>query len=226
MKHRKSNLILLFSSLFLGLLLSINYGCTHDDDVDSLLPPSTFEYGTDMVSTLIGYNFDQNHSSVRWETAYLGTSALLTGRFNDFEFDITFDEDNPENTSLTGNVVLSSVNTGEPGRDEGCLLGTFGTDVSDAASFASTLFEKDGNGGYTFIGDLTFHGVTSAVTGTLEYVGTTFFDENSGINGAPLNVSGFVVRFEFNAKSVFNIESGSIADRVLVIASGQFKQAL
>jgi hypothetical protein len=57
-------------------------------------------------------------------------------------------------------------------------------------------------------------------------VGTTFFDEDSGVRNAPLNVSGFIVEFEFMAKSIFGLESDNVADRVKVIASGQFKKPL
>lgn len=217
---------------FILLILAIGYlpllinSCTHDDEPLTVIPPSTYEYGDEYVSTLDGYTFDKTHSSVRWETAYLGTSALLTGRFNDFALDIDFFEGESDLTSFTGSVVLSSVNTGEPGRDGGCLLGTFATDVSDEASFASTEVKEDGKGGYTFTGELTFMGVTSPVTGALTYVGTTFFDENSGVRNAPLNVSGFVAEFEFLAKSVFGLSSDNISDRVKVIASAQFKKPL
>ena len=206
-------------------MFSLN-SCTHEDDPLAPIIDSTFEYGNDAVSSADGYNFDKTHSSIRWETAYLGTSALLTGRFNNFECTVDFDQDSPENIFISGKVTLSSVNTGEPGRDAGCLLGTFGTDISDEASFKSTEFKLDNEGAYTFTGDLNFHGVESSISGTMEYQGTTLFDENSGIHGAPLNVAGFVVRFEFNAKSVFGIESGNIADRITVIASGQFKKSL
>ena len=90
---------------FILLILAIGYlpllinSCTHDDEPLTVIPPSTYEYGDEYVSTLDGYTFDKTHSSVRWETAYLGTSALLTGRFNSFDVAIEFDEDNPENSS-------------------------------------------------------------------------------------------------------------------------------
>ena len=223
---KKLNGFLMFISLsFIIGMFSVN-SCTHEDDPLAPIIGSTFEYGNDAVAIADGYNFDKTHSSVRWETAYLGTSALLTGRFNNFEFSIDFDQDSPENIFISGKVTLSSVNTGEPGRDAGCLLGTFGTDISDEASFESTEFKLDDEGGYTFTGDLNFHGIESSISGTMEYLGTTLFDENSGVHGAPLNVAGFVVRFEFNAKSAFGIESGNIADRIVVSASGQFKKSL
>ena len=224
MKKLSFSLRFIILSIFLSVFL-IN-SCTHDDEDLALIDPSTFEYGEDIVSTSDGFNFDKTHSSVRWESAYLGSSALLTGRFNTFAFTAEFDQKDLEGSSVTGSVTLSTVNTGEPGRDAGCLLGTFGTDVSDEASFASTSITEDGEGGYIIKGDLTFHGITSEVTGTLEYIGTEFYDVDSGIFGAPLNVAGIIITFEMNAISVFGIESGNIADRVVVIASGQFKKPM
>ncbi|MGK0174462.1 MAG: polyisoprenoid-binding protein YceI [Ulvibacter sp.] len=224
MKKVNGKLLLFVVSFMFGIFL-IN-GCTHDDEI-VILPENIYEYPLDKVSITDGFNFDKAHSSVRWETAYLGSSALLTGRFNAFEFTIEgFEADKPESTSITGKVTLSSVNTGEPGRDGGCLLGTFGTDVSDEATFVSTSVDKDGQGGYEIIGNLNFHGITSEVAGTLEYAGTTHFDENSGVNGAPLNVAGFIIRFQFNAISIFGLDTHNIGDAVTVIASGQFKQPL
>ena len=215
-----------FIILILGLAympLFIN-GCTHDDEMDTIIPPTTFEYGDDFVSTSDGYTFDHTHSSVRWETAYFGTAALLTGRFNDFALDVDFTQNAADISSLSGWVTLTSVNTGEPGRDQGCLMGTFDVATQDTATFVSTSITEDGKGGYIVEGELNFHSVTAPVSGTLEYAGTTYYDENSGVRNAPLYLSGFIVEFEFLAKSIFGIESDNIADGVKIIASGQFKK--
>ena len=197
--------------------------CTHDDEVSGEdLNPIPLERGDDMVSFNDNWNFDKTHSSVRWETAYLGTAALLTGRFNEFVIEMEFDEDNPENIVLSGQVTLSTVNTGEPGRDQGCLLGTFGVEESDLAIFESTNVEFDNTDptGYIVTGNLTFHGVTSDLEMKLNYLGTDLVD----LRGTPTNVAGFEGQFEMNAKSVFGIESGSIADRVVINVNAQFRQ--
>ncbi len=211
-------------------MLSEISSCTHDDDPLSQISESTFEYGDDIVEVSDGYAFDKTHSSVRWETAYLGSSALLTGRFNDFEMSIDFDQKTPTNSLITGKVTLSTVNTGEPGRDAGCLLGTFGIvdgdAASDEASFQSTKISHDNRGGFDVEGVMSFHNVEAPILGKLNYVGTTFFDEASGVRNAPLNVAGFILEFEFAAKTVFGIQSGNIADNVKVIASGQFKKSI
>lgn len=224
---------MLSKKVIFALIVLASYGiavnmvsCTHEDEVLGDIIGTTYTYGDDVVNESDGYVFDHTHSSVRWETAYLGAAALLTGRFNDFVLSIEFDENNPENTKLSGSVILSSVNTGEPGRDGGCLLGTFGTSVSDSASFVSTSVEKDGNGGYVVKGDFTFHGFTNEITGKLTYSGITLFDVDSGVSGAPFNIAGFVMEFDINAKSAFGIQSSSISDRVGIICSGQFKKGL
>jgi hypothetical protein len=73
---------------------------------------------------------------------------------------------------------------------------------------------------------MTFHGVTSPITGKLTYTGITNFDEDSGVHGAPLDVVGFEMNFDMLAKSVFGITSGSIADRVGVRCNAIFEKGL
>jgi polyisoprenoid-binding protein YceI len=226
---KKQNLILSFAAIIMGFFLIAEISsCTHDDEIFEPIGGSTFEYGGDIVKVSDGYNFDKTHSSVRWETAYLASSALLTGRFNSFEGEIEFIENEPENISFSGRVVLSSVNTGEPGRDQGCLKGTFGIvdgdDTTDEALLVSKSVSFDNNGGYNCKADLTFHGVTSEVDVKLIYSGTTLFEEGSGVFGAPLNLAGFTAEFQFNAKTVFGIESGNIADLLTVKINMQLKQ--
>lgn len=200
------------------------HSCTHEDVMDLDIDPAQFEYGSDEISAEQSWSFDKSHSSVRWETAYLGSSALLTGRFNAFDIEMTFDEDDPENTTIIGKVTLSSVNTGEPGRDGGCLQGTLGVEERDEAIFTSRSVTFDNAGAYLVVGDLDFHGRTDEVTMQLTYLGKTLFDESSGLFGAPFAVAGFEGEFEFNAKSVFGIESTNVADRIVIKINAQYKK--
>ena len=212
------------SYFLVPMLLMLMIACSNDNDINGDLPDPDYDYGTDRIS-LADWNFDKTHSSVRWESLYLGSSALLTGRFNEFAVeDFEFQADDPEDISFTGTVVLSTVNTGEPGRDEGCLLGTFGTDESDEAKITSTSVSYDGQGGYNVTATLDFHGFQNSVDMKLIYTGSTFFGEDSGLHGAPFSVAGFVGTFEFNALTDFGIESSNIADRVVVRCNMQFKK--
>ncbi len=228
---KKQNLIFNLVVLVVGFFIIAEIAsCTHDDEIFDPIEDSTFEYGGDIIKVSDGYNFDKTHSSVRWESAYLANSALLTGRFNNFEGTVDFIQNDPENISFSGKVLLSTVNTGEPGRDQGCLVGTFGIVEGDITSDEATLVSKsvafDNNGGYNVKADLTFHGVTSEVDFKLNYSGITFFDEGSGVFGAPLNLVGFTGEFQMNAKSIFGIESSNIADLVTVKINMQFKQPI
>ena len=224
MKNHKFILAFLAGIIAYAIMIHSS-SCTREDEVIGQIDPPNFEYGDDIVRVSEGWSFNKTHSSVLWETDYLGVAALLTGRFNTFTAIAEWDEDNPENSILSGYVVLSSVNTGEPGRDAGCLLNTFGTATYDTAKFVTTSIEFDDLGGYNAKANLTFHGFTKEVPVKIHYIEKTRFDENSGLNGAPFSIAGLTGQFEFNAKTDFGIESANIADRVRVIVNAQFKKA-
>src|SRR6476661_4441982 len=119
---------MLVSILVLGSFFGYVVGCTHDDEILSSQGPDIVR-GTEKVS--LGNSsttFDKAHSNVNWSSAYLGATSLLTGRFDNFGFNsFEFDEPNAAGISFEAWVWLNSVNTSEPGRDDGCLLSTFGT---------------------------------------------------------------------------------------------------
>lgn len=194
--------------------------CTREDEVVGQIDPPDFEYSSETVKMSEGWTFDKTHSNVMWETDYRGVGALLTGRFNSFGASTEFDADNPETSKLSGYVVLSSVNTGEPGRDAGCLLTTFATATYDTAKFETTSIEFDNLGGYNAKANLTFHGVTKEVPVKIYYIDSTHIE---GTN--PYFLAGIAAQFEFNAKSDFLIESANIADRVRIRINTQYRKA-
>lgn len=167
--------------------------------------------------------FDKAHSNVTWESAYKGLGAMLTGRFNYFVLkDLNFDEANPASITFEGYIRLNSVNTGEPGRDGGCLLTTYGTEAGktneteNLATLKSTSVQySTTDDGYTFTANLTFRGVTKEVTGKMTYVKQT---EDAGNK-----LAGISVEFTFLAKSDYGITSSNIADKVTVKINGTFK---
>lgn len=206
----------MFACAFLINIVS----CTREDAVVGDIEPPDYQYGTSVIKTSEGWNFDKAHSNVMWETPYLGVGSLLTGRFNTFSAQVDFDEDNPENSSFTGFVVLSSVNTGEPGRDGGCLLNTFGTaTISDTARLTSKQIQFDGKGGYIATIELDFHGVKKDLPVQLSFSGLTHIAATN-----PYTVGGLSAQFELNAKTDFGITSNNIADRVQVRINATFKK--
>lgn len=149
------------SSLLLFMLLVAStvfiYSCTKENE---LPPPPTnnnqpivrgnaiMEPGAMTAKDSTEWKLDKAHSSVLWETNYVGASGLLTGRFNQFgvhelltaemiNYQVTgqpvkdnswaFYENDPSKTFFSGYVQINTSNTGEPGRDSGCNISGMGT---------------------------------------------------------------------------------------------------
>lgn len=204
--------------------------CTHDNDLITGTGPSIVR-GTEKVTmTDPKVSFDKSHSNVGWGTAYLGSTAILTGRFNTFGFtSFNFDEPNISGISFEAWVQINSVNTGEPGRDGGCLQTTFGTTTGMTTETANVAILKSKSvelsktdKGYIVKCDFTFHGVTKEVTGKLQFMGKGV----SGSGATAKNVYGFSFEFQFLAKTDYAISSSSIADNVTVTCNAIFRQTL
>lgn len=163
--------------------------CQHDDEI--VIPvkgPDPITHGkeiipcTDCNTVPAGSNVwyhDKSHSNVMWETQYKTFGSLLTGRFDYFIMNsLNFDEGVPANISFEGYVRLNTVNTSEPGRDDGCLLTSFATDNAklDETANKATLKAKAGTGrystsdaGFLVDADFTFLGITKTVTVKMFY---------------------------------------------------------
>jgi polyisoprenoid-binding protein YceI len=158
--------------------------CQHEnEELVPVVGPDPIEHGTEIMNCTdcntvpagsgIWYH-DKSHSNVMWETQYKAFGSLLTGRFDAFFItSLNFDEGVPANITFDGYVRLNTVNTGEPGRDDGCLLTTFATDATkvDEAENKATLVAIPGTGrysttdaGFLVDADFTFLGITKEVT--------------------------------------------------------------
>lgn len=176
------------------------------------------DFNSSAVPSGVWY-YDKSHSNVTWETPYKGVGSLLNGRFNYFVLQsLSFDEQNPANISFEGYVRLNTVNTGEPGRDASCLLGTFGTaggktvEPENIATLKSTNVSlSTTDAGYIANANLTFLGVTKSVAVKL------FYQKQSAQTGTPnYTLAGLEAEFEFNALSDYQLVSNNISDKVLV----------
>jgi len=205
--------------------------CQHEDSAEiPVVGPDPIEHGEEVIPCTgcntvpagggIWYH-DKSHSNVMWETRYKELGSLLTGRFDFFVIDaLNFDEGVPANISFEGHVRLNTVNTGEPGRDDGCLLTTFNTDAAkvDEAENLATLKSIPGTGRYStsdagFLVDanFTFLGITKEVTVKMFFapkydIGTAFaagLNSEFDINKAdflPDNTNiGDIVRIKINS---------------------------
>ncbi len=146
----KSNLYVLLALFILG---GVYFACTHDDgDITPTGPKITRGTAVHLPGLTTGdstqWKYDKVHSSVLWQTKYVGASGLLTGRFNQFglanvtdplaiKYTVTtqplpdtswaFYENEPAKSYFYGYVQINTSNTGEPGRDAGCNVAGMGT---------------------------------------------------------------------------------------------------
>ena len=117
------------------------------------------------------YSVDPAHSSIGFSVRHMGLSSVK-GQFNDYSAEFIVDEADLAKSSIVLEIVASSIDTGEEGRDDHLRSDDF-LDVENHGQivFKSKSIKKTGDGEYEAIGDLTLHGVTKEVTLELEVGG-------------------------------------------------------
>jgi polyisoprenoid-binding protein YceI len=113
---------------------------------------------------------DPQHSTISFQARHMMVSNVR-GTFGDFQVDIQFDADHPEQSSVEARIAAASINTGVEPRD-GHLRSP---DFLDAAqyptlTFRSTSIERKGSD-YVIHGGLTIRDVTRPVTLDAEITG-------------------------------------------------------
>jgi polyisoprenoid-binding protein YceI len=113
------------------------------------------------------------HASINFKIKHLGYS-WLTGRFNDFEGDFSYDSANPETSKINVTINTASIDSNHAERDKHLKDDDF-LDVKKfpTAVFVSTGFKlesgEEDEGIIT--GNLTLHGVTKVISFEVEKVG-------------------------------------------------------
>lgn len=111
------------------------------------------------------------HAFIQFRISHLGYSWLL-GQFNQFDGDFTFDENNPENSSVKVTIDTSSVDSNHAERDKHLRSEDFlYVEKFPEASFTSTAVEPAGDGKATIKGDLTLRGVTRPIEIDATHIG-------------------------------------------------------
>ncbi|MGZ3819843.1 MAG: hypothetical protein ACXVB0_06365 [Mucilaginibacter sp.] len=198
------------------------------------------------------WKFDKVHSAVNWSSPFLEVGADLTGKFNQFGVaDLTnammqnytvagqpvpdtswaFYENVPAKTHFAGYVQMNQVNTGEPGRDGGCLITTFATikvvpgtqnlTVSNVAHIKTTLVEFDPlSNSYIATFNFTWQGglsspLTESIVGKLTYVPETL------VPAGTYSDFGLKLEFQIN-KADFGIINTETADKINIVVNANF----
>lgn len=137
------------------------------------------------------WTIDESHTTVGFTARHLMITKVR-GRFGKVEGAATIEEDRLQ-SSVQATIDLSSIDTGDAGRDEHLRSADF-FDVANHPSitFASTGVKQDG-GDFVLSGDLTIKGVTKPVDLELEF---------DGVSGDPWGGTraGFTAEGEINRK--------------------------
>jgi polyisoprenoid-binding protein YceI len=112
------------------------------------------------------------HASINFSVKHLGYS-WLTGRFDTFSGEFTYDPKKPEASTINVTIDTNSVNSNHAERDKHLR----GDDFLNVAKFPKATFVStkvvldDDNDEFDIIGDLTLNGVTKSVRIEVEKVG-------------------------------------------------------
>lgn len=126
------------------------------------LPASAADYVIDTKNA---------HASITFRIKHLGFS-WLTGRFNKFSGNFTFDDKNPDASKVKVEIDTTSIDTNHAERDKHLRAGDLlDTDMFPTATFESTSVKASGPDKAKITGNLTLHGVTKEITIDAERIG-------------------------------------------------------
>lgn len=111
------------------------------------------------------------HAAIEFRISHLGI-GLVSGRFNKFEGQFSYDAEQPNNSTVTVDIDTSSIDSNHAERDKHIRSGDF-LDVKafPTAKFVSTKYSDNGDGTASLTGDLTLHGVTKPVVLAVKKLG-------------------------------------------------------
>lgn len=130
------------------------------------LLPATTALAADYVIDTKG-----QHAAITFRIKHLGYS-WLTGRFDKFSGNFSFDDKTPAASKVKVEIDTSSVNSNHGERDKHLKSPDF-LDVAafPTATFESTSVTADGDGKAKIAGKLTLHGVTKDIVIDAERIG-------------------------------------------------------
>ena len=113
------------------------------------------------------------HASINFAVKHLGYS-WLTGRFDNFSGEFSYDPAKPEASSVSVTIDTTSVNSNHAERDKHLRSDDFlNVEKFPKATFVSKKIVLDGDDKDEFdiVGDLTLNGVTKSITIEVEKIG-------------------------------------------------------
>lgn len=108
------------------------------------------------------WNVDPVHSAVTFEVKHFFTP--VKGTFDEYEVDLVYDAENPDNSSVQARIAVASINTGNADRDAHLMSADFFEAESHPyMTFQSTSVRQVEPGRLVATGPLTIKGVTREI---------------------------------------------------------------
>ena len=157
---------------------------------------------------------DTTHSDVTFSVRHMMVSKVR-GRFTTFDATVVTGE-NPADSSVTAEIDLSSIDTGNEQRD-GHLRSAdfFDIETHPKMTYRSTGLTDNGET-WALNGELTLHGVTKPVPLTLEVNG--FTPDPYGGQRAGFTATGEILRSDFGIEFNMPMDGGGVVvgDKVTI----------
>lgn len=147
------------------------------------------------------YEIDTSHTYLGFAISHLGFSTTY-GRFTDVSGSITFNEENPEASSVEVRIVPASLYTGHEERDKHVRGKDFlNVEEFPEMSFISTAIERTGEKTGKITGDLTLHGVTKPVTLDATFRKMGDYPMQEGVQAIGFDATGSLKRSDFGIET-------------------------
>lgn len=165
---------------------------------------------------------DAAHSSINFSIKHLAISKVK-GSFRSFTTDVVWDRDATANSSLSGEIIVESIDTGNEKRDSHLKSGDF-FNLKDYPSitYKSKHITKVSDTMYTVVGEFTMKDVTKTISFPLEIVGEA--TGPSGHNRIAMEAELSLNRFDYNVKWNNVLKDGNLIvdDTVKISITTQF----
>ncbi len=161
------------------------------------------------------WNVDGAHTAVSFSVRHFFTP--VSGTFDDFEVDLTFDQDDPANSHVSVQIRTASVNTRNQRRDDHLRSEDFfETSTHPSITFTSNSVRQEGPDRLVATGPLTIKGITREVELPITILGVRGIpDEMREMLGGITEVAGFQADLKLDRRD-FGVGVGSWAATAVV----------
>jgi len=161
------------------------------------------------------WNVDVPHTGIGFSVNHFFTP--VEGEFDDYEIELTFDRENPANSSVHVRIDVASIDTGDERRDEHLLSGDFfEVDRYPHITFESERVRQAPDGTLLVSGPLTIKDQTRLVELPIEILGVKDIpEEMREMLGGVKEVASFQTGLEID-RSEYGVGVGSWAAALVV----------